>query len=278
MVDKISSLLTFLDEIGAAPSKKLSQNFLIDKNIIKKIVEKAHVKEDDLILEIGPGPGALTREILKKCPNVIAVEKDKKFADYLSRNEKNVTIFQEDFLKFPLREILSKKETKAKVIANLPYHIASPIIAKLLENYDLFSEITIMIQYEMAKRLISHKDCKNYSAFTIFINFYSEPTFLFEISPNCFFPRPNVKSAIIQLKIKEPPKDIERDKFHIFVQKTFQQRRKKLTTILKNMSLPNLNLQIEEILKELKINPNARPENLTLEEFCCLYRRCFEKF
>jgi 16S rRNA (adenine1518-N6/adenine1519-N6)-dimethyltransferase len=277
MVDKISSLLVFLNQLQAFPSKRLSQNFLIDKNIIKKIVAKAEVKEDDIVLEIGPGPGALTREIIKRCKNVIAVEKDKKFADYLSKNEKNLTLFEGDFLQFPLREFFSKKNCKAKVIANLPYHIASPIIAKLLENYDLFSEITIMVQYEMAKRLISTKDCKNYSAFTIFINFYAEPKLLFEISPNCFFPRPKVRSAIIQLKIKKPLSDIDREKFHLFVQKTFQQRRKKLTTSLKNILTPDLreSLNFESILKELQIDPNARPENLSLEEFYLLFKKFF---
>lgn len=274
MVDKITSLLSFLRDIEAGPCKRLSQNFLVDKNIIHKIVESAHIQPDDLILEIGPGPGALTNEILKTSKNVIAVEKDRKFASYL-RDNTAVTIYEDDFLKFPLREILTPYKHKAKVIANLPYHISSPIIAKLLENYDLFSELTLMVQYEMAKRLISKKDCKNYSAFTIFINFYSEIKMEFEISPNCFFPKPKVKSAIIRLKIKEPPRDIDKAKFHLFVQKAFQQRRKKLATSLKNMlKSENKNfIDLNLIFKDLEIDRNARPENLNWEDFYLLFKK-----
>ena len=280
MVDKPSSLLSFLKEIGVKPLKFLSQNFLIDKNIIKKIVGSANIKEDDLILEIGPGPGALTKEIASISSNIIAVEKDRTFAKYLSKNVGNIAIYEDDFLTFPLREVLIAKNKKAKVIANLPYHIASPIIAKLLKNHDLFSDMTIMVQYEMAKRIISLKDCKNYSAFTIFINTYADVRLLFEISPNCFFPKPKVKSAIIQLKITSPPSDIDKDEFHLFVQKTFQQRRKKLTTILKDIILKNSDktnmvnqASLEKILHELKINIDARPENLSFDDFHLLYKR-----
>jgi len=274
MVDTLSSLFPFLKEIGAKPLKSLSQNFLIDKNIIKKIVASANISQDDLILEIGPGPGALTKEIASQCTNIIAIEKDRAFAKYLSENEPRITLFEDDFLKFPLREVLSKKNKKAKVIANLPYSIASPIIARLLEHFDLFSEITIMVQYEMAKRLTSASNTKNFSAFTIFTNFYADVKYLFEISPNCFFPRPKVKSAIIQLTIKNPPSDIDKNQFHLFVQTSFQKRRKKITNSLKTYcTLNNISHeQIELSLKKLNISSNARPENLSCNDFYLLYK------
>lgn len=273
MVDTLSSLLTVLDKIGARPLKSLSQNFLIDKNIIQKIVAKANICPDDLILEIGPGPGALTKQIANTSKNIIAIEKDRTFANYLAKEYPHITVYEYDFLKFPLRETLSSKNKKAKVIANLPYSITSPIIAKLLYNYDLFSEITIMVQYEMAKRLASSHNSKNYSAFTVFTNFYSDLEFLFEISPNCFFPRPKVKSAIIKLTLKNPPIDLDRDKFHLFVQKCFQQRRKKIMTPLKNYCIEtNIALEkLERALKESKINSDARPENLSCQHFCELF-------
>ena len=278
MVDSPSSLLPFLKEIGAKPLKSLSQNFLIDKNIIKKIVASANVSKDDVILEIGPGPGALTNAIASDCQNIIAVEKDKAFAKHLSKDTR-ITVYEDDFLKFPLREVLSKYNKKAKVIANLPYSIASPIIAKLLQHHDLFSEITIMVQYEMAKRLTSENNSKNYSAFTVFINFYSDIKFLFEISPNCFFPKPKVKSAIIQLKIKTPPTDIDTSKFHLFVQKAFQKRRKKIANCLKEFCLSeNISSeQMENVLSKLGIKPNARPENLSCNDFYILYKNLVKK-
>lgn len=275
MVDSPSALLEFLNEVKAKPLKCLSQNFLIDKNIIKKIVDAASLQPDDLILEIGPGPGALTEMMAKIAKKIIAVEKDKIFANQLLLKMANVFVYEADFLKFPFEKLLVDEKKKAKVVANLPYHIASPIIAKLLQKSELFSEMTFMIQYEMAKRLISKPNSKDYGAFTLFTNFYSTPKLLFEISPNSFFPRPKVKSAIIQLKIKETPSDIDKNDFHQFVQKNFQHRRKKLSTNLKNI-LETKNFSksfIEEIFSEISINPDARPESLSLEEFIRFYKK-----
>ena len=267
-IDKPSSLYEFLKKTNTKPIKRLSQNFLIDKNIIKKIVDAADIKPNDLVLEIGPGPGALTHEILSKKAKIIAVEKDKTFAKSLN---KNIEVYEDDFLTFPLKEIFQKKNKKAKVIANLPYHIASPIIAKLLHHHDLFSDMTLMVQYEMAQRLISDKNSKNYGSFTIFVNFYSTVKFLFEISPNSFLPRPKVKSAIIQLKInKKPSSDIDKKKFHLFVQSSFGQRRKKLTTSLKK------SYDIEKVKNaflDLNIDINSRPENLSMKEFYHLFKK-----
>ena len=203
-----TQVLRYLKENKASPLKALSQNFLIDKNITKKIINAADISSEDAVLEIGPGIGALTHEIASKTNFFTAVEKDKTFAknliSHFSENE-NVKIYETDFLKFPLeKSCLSNHGQKIKVIANLPYKITSPIISKLLKHHHLFSEMYLMVQYEMAKRLTSLPNSKTYGSFTIFTNFYANVKFLFKISPNCFLPRPKVTSALISLKIKYP--------------------------------------------------------------------------
>ena len=265
-------VLSYLQHHHAKPLKRLSQNFLIDKNIIKKIIESIDITENDVILEIGPGIGALTYEIAQKNPLFIAVEKDRLFAknlkqDFIDNNK--ITIYEDDFLKFPLEETLKPliKRKKAKVIANLPYNITSPIIAKLLQYHYLFSEMRLMVQYEPAVRLTSSPDSKNYGSFTIFTNFYADVKLLFKISPGSFLPRPKVTSALISLKLKEkiPSDNID---FHSFVRQLFQKRRKKITSVLKEQYDNKI---IQEVFSILKINPNARPENLTTPMFYSLF-------
>jgi 16S rRNA (adenine1518-N6/adenine1519-N6)-dimethyltransferase len=272
-VYKPSEIQNFLKKTKTFPKKSLSQNFLIDKNIIKKIINSNKIQKDDLILEIGPGLGALTKELLLKNIKILAIEKDKNFANYLKtlKNPK-LEIFEDDFLKFPLKKELLKRLKKnkhAKAVSNLPYNISTPIITKLLQNSFLFSQITLTLQYELAKRITAKENSKEFGAITVFVNFYSHPKFLFKISKNSFFPKPKITSAVIQLNIKKeiPYKDAE--EFHKFTRKAFQKRRKKLTTSLKE------EFDLEKIKKaffDLKIDINSRPENLNFSQFYNLFK------
>lgn len=276
MYDTPTLVSKYLKENNANPLKRLSQNFLVDKNVIRKIVNSIDISQEDIILEIGPGIGALTHTIIKKTPYFIAVEKDKTFAKNLiglfSENPK-IQIYEDDFLTFPLEEtllpLIEKTGNKVKVIANLPYGITSPIISKLLQHHRLFSEMSLMVQYEMAQRLTSKAGSKDYGSFTIFTNFYADTSLLFKISPNCFYPKPKVNSALIGLKIKDTiPKD--NLEFHKFVQKLFQKRRKTINSVLKETyNAENL----QKALQSLSISQTARAESLKTTDLYNLFQK-----
>ncbi|NGX57018.1 MAG: Ribosomal RNA small subunit methyltransferase A [Candidatus Anoxychlamydiales bacterium] len=267
MLHKPTDLIQFLNENNIRPKKALSQNFLIDQNIVKKFVNALDINEDDIVLEIGPGPGVLTFEVLKKAKEVIVIEKDTFYANNLKKqNILNLKVFEDDFLTFDFNKI--KKNKKIKVISSLPYSITAPIISKLLKNNLLFSKIVIMLQKEVANRICSKKDLKTYSSFTIFVNYFSKPSIIHNVSKNCFFPAPKVDSTILSLEPKNLKKPLDDDFFN-FVRLSFNQRRKKITSSLKN----HVNKQnLISALKELNLDLNARAENLSLENYINLYK------
>ena len=249
-----SELREFLARIlGIRPKKGLSQNFLIDGNIIRKIVHFAHVKTEDLVIEIGPGPGALTRALIEAGAHVLAIEKDKTFAAHLPKDP-HLEVFHADFLKFPLEKHLPKK---AKIVANLPYNITSPILAKIVPLSEKIETITVMVQKEVAERMIAKPGSADYSSLSVFLNFYSTPVFGFTVSPNCFYPRPSVHSAVVQLKLHKAP-DVPHDDFFAMVRKAFQQRRKMLRA-------------------SLKVDDTRRPEELSLSDFLRLFEKIQEQ-
>jgi 16S rRNA (adenine1518-N6/adenine1519-N6)-dimethyltransferase len=269
-----SELFKFLNSIDRKPNKRLSQNFLIDGNIVKKIVASGHVQPMDLVVEIGPGPGVLTEALLEAGARVIAVEKDSVFARELPRLEQKpgqLEVFEQDVLKFPLASILKERlvpGTKAKVIANLPYHLTSPIFDLILPLNGLISDVVVMIQKEVAERIVSSNGSKNYSAFSIFCQFFSDPHMLFPVSPNCFFPKPKVTSAVIHCALKEPKKSLDIAQFFSFIKTIFSTRRKMLTSSLKSYGSHEHLLQI---LDACSINHKARPEELSLDTLIGLF-------
>jgi len=261
-----STLIDFLKNVGAKPLKALSQNFLIDKNIIKKIIAAADIQKNDVVLEIGPGPGALTYEILAKNAEIIAIERDQTFAKNLKTLP--IEVYEEDFLKFPLKEHLEKKDKKIKVVANLPYHIATPIIFKLLECHHLISSMTLMVQLEMGKRILSLPNSKNYGALNVLIDFYFEAKILFDISKNSFLPMPHVTSAILGF-ISKNKENIDHGNFQAFVKNCFFQRRKKLSSSLKK---DYTNEKIKNAYSKLNLNQDIRAENLKSLDFFNLFQ------
>jgi 16S rRNA (adenine1518-N6/adenine1519-N6)-dimethyltransferase len=273
---KPKELSSFLKEQNIHLKKSLSQNFLVDGNILNKIVNAAEIKEEDVVLEIGPGSGVLTKALLEKKAKVIAIEKDSFFAKHipsLKKDDDFLEVFEADFLKFPLNSLQKylQKDQKIKVVANIPFNITTPIISKLFKC-DFISSITIMIQKEMAIRIVSKENTKDYSAFTIFVNFYSYPELMFNVSKNCFYPKPKVDSSVLKLTIRNFFPIKENEKFHEMVRKAFNQRRKKITSSLKGYVDME---RLKKSLLELKLDNNVRPEDISFDNFVELFKKMF---
>ncbi|NGX40880.1 MAG: Ribosomal RNA small subunit methyltransferase A [Candidatus Anoxychlamydiales bacterium] len=274
---KPKDLIDYLSFHKIRPKKTLSQNFLIDKNILDKILKASDISKDDVVLEIGSGPGVITFEIIKKAKKVIAIELDDTFAKNLKDQKiDNLEVYNENFLKFDL-DIYKKLDKKIKVISSVPYHVTSFIITKLLKHHFLFSKIILIIQKEMAEKILSKKDSKQYGFFSLLVNFYAEAKIYANISRECFFPKPKVDSVILELKIKNnfldaTKKDIDIEKFLYFIKTAFSQRRKKLLSLIKIFSSKE---KILKIFDDLKIDENVRAENLSLDNFLALYKKLF---
>jgi len=251
--------------------KSLSQNFLIDQNIQRKILFAADVQQNDFIVEIGPGAGALTEALLQAKALVLAIEKDKHFAQQLlNKQHENLQIVLADFLTYPLEKELQKKippGQKVKVVSNIPYQITSLILGKLLPLGKRIDTITLMVQDEVARRIISPPRSKAFGRISIFCQYYSQPSYLFSVSPNCFFPKPKVHSAVIQLKLfeKRALASLEDEQaFFSMIRQAFQTRRKTLVNALKNKYPPE---EILRVFESLHISKMARAEELSLQDF-----------
>lgn len=267
---KPTELHPFLQELGIHPKKVLSQNFLIDGNIVRKILLSAEVTQGDLVLEIGPGPGSLTEELLAQGANVIAVEKDDVLANALQRLSKGpgeLHVSCGDIMEFPLDVTLKsflKPGQKAKVIGNLPYHLTTAIIEKFIGMHDLISSLTFMVQDEVARRFTALPYTKAYGSITLFLNFYSSVNYAFSVSNHCFFPIPKVNSAIVTFTLNPPQKVSDVDAFFQLTRTAFQQRRKMMRSSLKELYAPE---NIMNALRNINCSSLARPEELSLPQF-----------
>lgn len=271
---RASELRLFLKELGLDAKKGLSQNFLIDGNILKKIIKAAAIQPHDSVIEIGPGPGALTEFLLECGASVTAIELDPHFANALKRLQEEgqpLTVFHEDFLKFPLDDHLASATKKSKVVANLPYHITTPILTKLLPMTAKIESVTIMVQKEFAKRMTASPGSADYGSFSLFAAFYSNPTYCFTVEPTCFYPRPKVQSAVVHCQLKTPPLGARaQEDFFTLTRSAFQKRRKMLRTSLKDLYPIKA---IEQALCEISVSPQARPEELSLAQFLILFEK-----
>ena len=253
-------------------NKSLGQNFLISEEVVEKIVESADIKEDELIIEIGPGLGTLTERLLEKAGKVICIELDTKMIKILEDRfslYKNFEIINEDILKVNLQEIIKKEKRKCKVVANLPYYITTPIIMKLLEEKLEIESITVMIQKEVAERLIANPGEKETGAITYTVYYYCESEKILEVPNNSFIPEPEVTSEVIKLKIRkeEPIKVKDKEKMFKIIKNAFTQRRKTLINALMNTKTMKNKEEVNKIFKKLNIGQNVRAEELTLQQF-----------
>ncbi|MEI6242910.1 MAG: 16S rRNA (adenine(1518)-N(6)/adenine(1519)-N(6))-dimethyltransferase RsmA [Chlamydiota bacterium] len=269
---KPSVLLDFLQSVGITPKKGLSQHFLIDGNVIRKILAVSHLQSQDQVIEIGPGPGVLTEALLQATiSKLYAFEKDELFGKELYRLQNSTSsleVFIGDFLEFPLRTLFSPQKP-LKVIANLPYNITKPILLHLFDHHDLFTDLVLMMQEEVAKKILSPPSNPTYGPLTLISEFYSKATIVCKVSPSSFFPKPKVRSAIVHFVMKKPPLLEPKPFFHM-IQIAFQKRRKQLAVALETL-FPKK--QIHEALEHLQLPITLRAEDLTLTEFLSLFER-----
>jgi len=264
---KPSELHEFLNSLGIEPKKGLSQNFLIDGNILRKLVSAANLNASDTVLEIGPGPGVLTEALLDSGASVIAIEKDEKLAQHLERLQNGkLKVLIDDFKNIRIKRLLNDLN-QVKVIANIPYSITGLIIQTLLPMYPLISSIHLMVQKEVAQRCVALKKTKDYSSFTLFTKYHSDPKLVCTVSKPCFYPPPKVDSAILELKLKAPPVSAPYEKLFELIQLSFQQRRKMLRASLKGLHTPEV---IEGALESIGLSKTSRPQELDLEDFSSL--------
>ena len=256
--------------------KSFGQNFLIDSNVVKKITDAADIKDDDVVLEIGPGIGTLTQHLAYAAGKVIAVEIDNRLIPVLEETlapYDNIELINEDILKLDLDELLTthKGSGRIKVIANLPYYVTTPVVTKLLERSTLIESLTVMVQKEVAQRMDASAGTKDYGALTLAVRYYSEPHKITDVSPNCFMPRPDVTSAVIQLNIKKERITVADEKLMFkIIKASFGQRRKTLLNSLKNLDIAISKEQWESILEHAGISAGIRGETLSLEDFAKL--------
>ncbi len=258
-------------------NKSLGQNFLISQEVVEKIVDCSQIEKEDLVIEIGPGLGTLTKYLLEKAGKVICIELDTKMLQILKDRfslYKNFEIINNDVLKVDLKNIIKNEKENSeiknvKVVANLPYYITTPIIMKLLEEELDLESITVMIQKEVADRLIAIPGQKNTGAITYSVYYYATSEGILEVPNNSFIPEPEVTSKVIKLNIRKQPIVNPKDKEKMFkvIKNAFMQKRKTLLNSLTNNKIFNNKQQGIEILKKLQINENVRPEELTLEQF-----------
>ena len=260
--------------------KKYGQNFLIDANILNKIIEAAQITEKDCVLEIGPGIGTMTQYLAEAAGKVIAVEIDRGLIpvleDTLSSYD-NVVVLCEDILKMDL-EALSRENggRPIKVVANLPYYITTPIIMGLFESHIPLASITVMVQSEVAERMRTGPGSKDYGALSLAVQYYARPEIVARVPASCFLPRPNVDSAVVRLtKYEKPPVEAADEAFlFAVIRASFNQRRKTLANGLANAGGINFTRgQVETALDEMGLSKTVRGETLTLEQFTELSNR-----
>ena len=254
------------------PLKRFGENYLVDGNIKDKIINEARLAKDDVVLEIGPGLGALTFDLAVSGARVYAVEKDKKAYDILREmagdDHPNLTLFNADILDFDFKRLPGDK--KIKVVGNLPYYITTPIIERMIENASRFAFALIMVQREVANRLLAVPGGKDCSSISCFIRYHTRPAYIHTVKRGAFYPSPEVDSSIIRLDILEKPSVEAKNEKTLFkvIRGSFNQRRK---TIVKSLSreeaLDIPKEKLSALLESIGIDPIARPETLSLSDF-----------
>ena len=271
-----------LQKYGFVFQKRFGQNFLIDTRVLDRIIEASEITKDDFVLEIGPGIGTMTQYLADAAREVTAVEIDDALIPILQDTLKewdNVSVIHGDILKTDIRKIADEKNQgrPIKVVANLPYYITSPVIMKLLEEKLPVESLTVMVQKEAAVRICAAPGTRACGAVSVAVQYYSQPQILFDVPRDCFFPAPNVDSAVIRLNIrKEPPVKLETEEKQFFklVRAAFGQRRKTVLNSL-NTGLGKSKEELSAALQQAGIAPTARAEQLTMEQFGTLCNLLF---
>lgn len=266
-----------MKKYGISANKSLGQNFLINEEVVNNIVDSSEISKDDLVIEIGPGLGTLTESLLENAGKVIAIELDTRMIKILNERffmYNNFEVINEDVLKVDLAGLIKKEKKEnnlknAKIVANLPYYITTPIIMKLLEEELDIESITVMIQKEVADRLIATPGDKLSGAITYSVYYYAESESIMIVDNNSFIPEPEVQSEVIRLKIrKKPVIDLkDKDIFFKLIKISFMQRRKTLMNALVNGGIFKNKEQAKTIFDEIGLDMNVRGESLTIQDF-----------
>lgn len=266
-----------MKQYGIKANKSLGQNFLVNGEVVENIINCSKITQNDMVIEIGPGLGVLTKYLLEKAGKVLCIELDPKMVEILEDRFKlysNFEILNEDVLKVDLNEIIRKNKMSdniknVKIVANLPYYITTPIVMKLLEERLDIESITIMIQKEVADRLIEIPSQKNTGAITYTVYYYCESEKIMEVPNSSFIPEPEVTSEIIKMNIrKKPVVEIDNPKvMFMIIKSAFMQRRKTLLNALTNAQVFSSKQEGENILNQIGLEPNVRAENLTIQNY-----------
>ena len=257
-----------IDLYGFRFSKSLGQNFLIDKNFVDKIVDGADIAGKNVI-EVGPGIGTISYEMAKTCKKLVLIELDSSLIPILEENMsnfRNVTIINQDILKTDLKEIQYKYfgGEPFEFVSNLPYYITTPIIEKIFEEDLDCRSMTIMVQKEVADRMLASEKDKDYSSLSVFVKYYSEEKFLTKVPKSVFMPQPKIDSAVLRLNLRVYDEKVNKEKLFALVKAGFLKRRK---TILNSMSAVAQKDDLRKVFEKLNLKENLRAENLSLDDF-----------
>jgi 16S rRNA (adenine1518-N6/adenine1519-N6)-dimethyltransferase len=271
-------IAALLREHGLRPKKRLGQNFLVDRNVLNKILTAAELTSKSSVLEIGPGLGTVTRELALRAKKVVAVEADKSLMPVLNQllsGMENAEMVEADFLRLQLDDFLEDRfpDKRCTVVANLPYYITTPIITQLIECKSRIALIVLMVQKEVARRLIAAPGSDDYGSISVFIQYHCEAEIVANVSRNVFFPPPEVDSALVRLRIRTTPPVRPKDEevFFKVVRAAFGQRRKTILNALSGAeSLYLTKDRALEVLQTAGIAPDLRGETLSIAEFAAI--------
>ncbi|HUX61302.1 MAG TPA: 16S rRNA (adenine(1518)-N(6)/adenine(1519)-N(6))-dimethyltransferase RsmA [Ignavibacteriaceae bacterium] len=254
------------------PLKRFGQNYLADDNILRKIADEINPKKDDLLIEIGPGFGALTKFLIEKVDNLIAIEIDERVIESLLTKFPGLHLITRDILDFDIEKLSKDEKSKVRIAGNIPYNLTSPILFKLIENTNYVNDAVLMIQYEVAQRINAKRGTKDYGILAVLMQYFADVEFCFKVSPNVFYPKPKVFSAVIHLRFKNCDLLPEEKIYFIKVVKAaFGNRRKTLKNSLSNSIFGNLNFE------GCGIDLSLRAEQLTIDNFLMLTKFTYEK-
>lgn len=277
-MNTLNKTKNIINKFNIKANKRYGQNFLVDDDILENIVEVSNITNKDLVIEIGPGLGNLTEYILERAGYTLLVEIDNKMIDVLNdrfKNKSNYTLINQDILKVNIDEIVNKiqkenniKFNKVKVVANLPYYITTPIIFKLLEDENVIDDIIVMVQKEVAERMVAKPNSKEYGILTLMVNYFSNAKIEIIVPNSSFIPQPDVTSAVITLNKTRKYKVNDEKLFFELIHKAFAQRRKKMINSLESNKFNNMSKSdIENLFVKCNLDLNTRAEQLDILDF-----------